>query len=128
MKLEDLKPGMVVELTRDVTNPKPDRRSTRQFASDVVWKQGERLLVRNLDYLGLETGRGSVSHIHLGFEQLVDAAEPVDPDFHSVMLAINGTSRYMDYSYSILEVLVRAGKISLQDIKDAARKSDEDDE
>lgn len=47
MKIEDLKDGQAYRLTRDVTNPKPDRREKYAWTKFVTWEKGTVLYFRH---------------------------------------------------------------------------------
>lgn len=118
-----LKEGHYV-LSRDVENPRPDRRKARELRAKPVWSAGTRLYVRERGYTTIEFEDDryhASSGISLGdeaqFEALsaamVPSPEPEDYDGLFVRLWAK------DCGSPILRQLFRDGKITLADIEAA---------
>ncbi len=133
MKLSDLKHGMVLKITRDVKNPKPDRRKVRDFAAEETWHAGERLYVEFYEYPTLRQGYGRVPSMREGFDELLDACELAPRNLDNILYSQTHGGTLVGYQDEILAVLVEFGKVSLDDV-DAAiatirqRELDEPDE
>lgn len=140
--LIDLAAGCYV-LEDDVTNPRPDKRVTRNWTCSPVWKKGTRLYVRathrysdneNVVSRAIECidERWTHMNVHRGWSDgdrwnaLAARMLPVpeDLDFLLHRRDIGGYSRT-----EVLRVLVDQGRITLADIeaahKTAMRESDE---
>ena len=121
MDKSQLLDGRSYIITRDVTNPKPDRRMTRQLDAAKTWVRGTRLLCRaRVGYVRLECEDlyGSVGEHDPGFDLLVAALEPAPRSFATVLYeAKHGP--WAVSSREILSTLMDQGKISLQDVEQA---------
>ena len=113
------KPQLMI-LKSDVVNPKPDKRMTRSFRGQTVWKAGAYFVKEANTIAPL----GEYSHNGFGPEDeykrldlLLAACEPAPESFTSVMVEIDGGSNAMDSSNEILRALVRMGKITLEDLR-----------
>lgn len=120
MKPTDLKDGTVYRLTRNVTNPEPDRRQTRKWTSATVWEVGMRVVCSNWEYLELHAPNhyDHMTRLHAGFAAFVDALEPAPRNFQNVMFGIN-RSPSINNGETVLAELVRQGRITLDDIEAA---------
>jgi hypothetical protein len=127
MKLSDLTDkAVVLIIQRDVKNPKPDRRKTRDFACLETWKAGTRLLFKRSRARN-EVGHGYVEAKSLygwlterdpGFEALIDACEKAPRTLRNA-LWIAEEGRAVTHPSDVLGTLLVQGKLSLDDI-DAA--------
>lgn len=128
MKIEDLKPGMY-EITRDVQNPKADRRkSDRDFSALPMWRKGLRVcvlieasenklhpsratifLAGGYSFMGV-TGRENGTHTHPGFDALVAALQPVEWTEHEWVEVHVNNGKW------VLEELLKAGKVTRADV------------
>lgn len=130
MKVADLKDGGVYVLTRDVTNPGPDRRSTRNWTCYPVWKSGGTYVATRRRYkddpgferieLQLWCNHDYMTSNTDGFAALVAALEPAPRTFRTVMFSINRTPN-TDSAHVILQTLVLQGKVTLDDLDAAYR-------
>ena len=124
MKPAELKDGAVYRLTRDVRNPAPDRRYTRHWTAAPVWQKGLRVVAsirpepRNIARVTAKGFYDNLGPGSDGWAELVEALEPAPRTFESIMFGIN-QSPSMDYAYSLLNELVRQGKLTLDDIETA---------
>jgi hypothetical protein len=118
MKIEDLKDGQVYVLTRDVSNPEPDRRKTRAWTMDPIWRSGLRVVCTIWERIELRAAGyyDDLGRWHAGFPAFVDALAPAPRDFANVMFGLN-RSPSNDVGRAVLEELVRQGKITLDDIE-----------
>lgn len=130
---KELKRGVYV-LAREVANPKPDRRSTRDWTKAVKWPKG---LIVHYDDNPYPAIRAAGEYANLsphsdeeGWAALVPALEPAPRNFYTVMLGLDNSPRSY-FARPILAELVRMGKITLEDIEAAqaaryARPEDDD--
>lgn len=119
MKTENLTDRFVMTLTRDITNPKPDRRMVRNFAALPVWKAGTRLMYRNINgHISIDNSKmyGSVSPRDPGFDALLEACEPAPRTLENILYRA-GESRYVTGPGDILETMLAVGKLTLDDIE-----------
>lgn len=123
---EALKPGLY-RLTRDVTNPAPDRRS-KEFAKLPIWRKGTRLVAvfRRPDYIPGVPEDGGVDMVYLfgGYEHL--GVSWKRPGFDELIAAMALEPRSLDsvlrndpHLRGVLRRLLAAGKITLDDIEAA---------
>lgn len=95
MKIEDLKDGQAYRLTRDVTNPKPDRREKYAWTKFVTWEKGTVLYFRHDGDVYFREFRaqgyaGSMYASHEGYLALVEAMEVAPRTFDNVIFALGG--------------------------------------
>lgn len=119
MKLDQLKDRDILIVTRDVTNPKPDRRMTRQFDAAPVWKAGWRLIFRKYEHhpacLDHDKLYGSVYAHDKGFADLIDACEPAPHNLDNVLFKAE-QSRHIVQLQDIIVTLMAQGKVDLDDV------------
>jgi hypothetical protein len=125
MKLDDLKDGMILVLTRDVANPSPDRRYRRMLSARPVWAVGLRFLVRRWPdahnhrpgHIELQAYSGTVGPGSEGWEDILAALEEAPRNFANLMMKLTGASSSVDVSQGVLQSLVEMGRITLDDIE-----------
>ncbi len=130
MTLKELKDGSVYRLTRDVANPEPDRRMTRDWTRAPIWQAGILVCYSGRSYPQLRA-RGfydDLTPTHDGFAAFVAALEPAPRNFDNVMFGLHRGSRTMT-AYGALRELVRQGRVTLDEVEtafaaDAAREDD----
>src|SRR3954464_4319899 len=98
MKADELTDRGVYILTRDVTNPSPDRRMRDVFPAMPIWPAGLMVRVRGsqtMPHLGKRiraAGKwGDVAPYDAGFDALVDALALAPRTFETVMLSFHGS-------------------------------------
>lgn len=124
MKLEDMKHGMVVVLTRDVTNPEPDRRvADRNWAAQPVWPKGKRLLVRwqGRQFAELSSRYYRAQGCDAGFSDLVAACEPAPRTLSNLLWSACDGGSLISQADAALEVLVQQEKLTLDDVEAALK-------
>jgi hypothetical protein len=122
VKLADCNDGNVIILTRDVPNPKPDRRKVRSFDALVTWTKGTHLLFKGR--------RGQVPHVEVaglygiissndeGFAALVEASEPAPRTLENILWTAH-ESQACTSPRDIIESLIEMHRITLDDISAA---------
>jgi len=117
----------VVELTRDVANPHPDRRS-KDWNKLATIPAGTRFIVKHLNADGYSiierNDRGvpwEATHQDLG-RLILAASEPREPVTWREMAAIAGCGDYAEY---ILETLAKLKRLTLADFEAIRRDEDE---
>lgn len=127
------KPGIYI-ITRDVENPRGDKRVRREFKRDPVWPKGTRLIVKEWstsdpDCTRLEAyplGRYSTDGFMLDYYERTGEAEraqvdallapgvlELEPPSLESALAIRGDLRRYDV---LLDRLIAMGKITIADV------------
>ena len=135
--LASLKLGLYI-LTRDVTNPHPDRRMTRDWRAAVVIKCGTKLAIRERHVDGYDEKPDRMRKVIVkagGWEygeeasfELLDAIlesgslVKFQPETaHDTLVEEEMLNRGTDWTVEAFEVLVAAGKVNLDDVRAAAR-------
>lgn len=131
--------GIAHRLTRNVTNPKPDKRS-HDWDCAKEWKEGEIFYVRPArDGRGESIDRGGVNSVHNKYKSVesarYDALRPALEQLSNAAKDVQIVIREMDYGESsvpemMLTGLVRSGKVTLAELAEAyeAEQKHEDDE
>lgn len=121
-----LKPGYY-RLTCDVTNPHPDRRKTREITAAPVWKKGTRFAVReqlrdvNTPVLTIEFADDRHAILTRryewdeAFKVIAPHLDPIAPDLYLTLHKL-----MVHDSRSILDRLVRSGRVTLGEVEEAA--------
>jgi len=133
--------GKTFELTEDVENPEPDRRSPRDIRMVPVWSKGTRFSVRNwygapdgeffpeLVFSGHRSIRGSLIYHSPKFRALVEKSAEVEETFRECMAREGITGRM---ALEVLERMEQDGVTTrkyLVAVKDLLEKEwDEDTE
>lgn len=130
-----IKPGYY-RLSRDVTNPHPDKRKTREITAAPVWKAGTRIAIQQVRehmlpktcagraVLELEFADAPYSSLTRRYEwddvfkALKPALEPIEPDLDLTLHKVGHKG------YHILDRLVRAGRVTLAQVEEAGREID----
>lgn len=127
----------IYEISTDVRNPKPDRRTAkRNFSAWEVWPKGMRVMVMpDFDFPDLVTvyppngyqhlgvrGRPGGNRNHPGWEALIAALKPVE------MTDLEWVKHKVPMHEHVLAELLSSGKLTKADIEDAARKVNEREE
>lgn len=127
-----VEPG-VYRLTRDVTNPKPDRRATRDWRCPVVVEAGSRFLVEDYNIghmadLGRDLYRtrvkmlgryGDITNDSPLFAPLVEAFEREPETIGSLFATWEG---YTGVALAVLGALIDDGKLTIADVRGALDK------
>ncbi len=120
--------GIAFVLMEDVKNPKPDRRS-KDWTAQQVWKKGDVFYIRQLDHGAVRVDKGGFGSVHniydcpdkLRCEALLKQLGPLGDS----ELTVNRVIHELDAGHEgpvatqILEGLVKAGKISFEDMRQA---------
>lgn len=125
--LKILEPGVYI-LTEDVQNPKPDRRS-KDWDKLPVWKKGTVLFQQHRkDYTEFVVpGKLIARYMREGFfpsdpqyQDLARACVRIEPEKPSAVLIEQDQVYFRGVSASdVLDALFRAGKVSLDDVREA---------
>ena len=122
MITDDLRDGMILRLTQDVQNPKPDRRAKYDWTKQPVLKKGMRFTVwgqtttaYNHHWWLLKPATGGVSvyeHDPLFFHVLGDC-EPVEESLEDLVAGQAGWA----YEH-IVTTLVASGRLTLDEVRE----------
>lgn len=130
--MDKLKPGYY-RLSRDVENPDPDRRKSRDVTALPVWKAGTRIAVRiflpdveGVPHLEIEwpDDRHAIltrrAEWHGQYKAIAPALEPIEMDLDLTLHKMGASD------YRVLDWLVRHGHVTLAQIEEAALGIDEE--
>jgi len=132
---------MLLRLTTDVANPKPDRRKKYEYEARPVWKAGTLFIVRE-DH-GFEIGEHRVgNYLYLtrpnrgdrfgptsaGYAPLLQAAEEIAPTLGSVIDVSPWTGNFGPACQHVVEHLLKLKRISLDDVREMLEIEDDDDD
>lgn len=131
MNAADLQAGQVVRLSRDVTNPHPDRRRRYRRLSDEKWQAGTRFVVRMgkadvgphaLSYPCLMfegdhyTSFNQYSHA-AAFAAIVEALEPAVETLDSLLARESYGWEHDQACVEVLRVFLAQGRVTLEDVR-----------
>lgn len=132
MNASDLKDGMVLNLTKPITNPEADRRKRSDWTKAPVFEPGEYIAYDFCGHIGITKSRDAYRIIHRiekhhpAYNDFLAACVPGTESLSTVLQTAHGGTRSSD----ILDYYVRTGKLSLDDVKAAieAIKAEEEAE
>lgn len=130
MNAADLLDGQVVRLSRDVPNPKPDRRHKHDSLALEKWKAGARFVVRIDTSL---SGRG-IAYPVLRFQNnryetfnqwsnpeafraIVEALEPAEETLDSLLTRESYGWEHDQACAEVLRVFLAQGRVTLEDVR-----------
>jgi hypothetical protein len=138
MESKTLVPGLYI-LTKDVSNPKPDRRHTWDWRKWAVWEKGMKIVVRPVQVVDPEI-KGEffqVYHNHQGNSfvlgptrrslappsELVEAMLKIEPVTLEDFLAESGDGTTVAWAMEkAVRQLIKEGALSIQDVIGALKR------
>jgi hypothetical protein len=109
----------VLVLTRDVANPKPDRRKVRSFEALPTWPKGSTILYKgkagHVPHVEAKGWYGIINGYDAGFDDLIEACEPAPRSLANILWAAH-EGLACTSAHDVLESLIEMHRITLDDV------------